>query len=178
MRLPPVDRDSLTPEDQAAWDRVGAERIARQGPYSALAHVPKMAERVAALEEYFRSAAALPAPDRELVILATAREMGAHYPWTRHEIRARQVGTRTEALEAVRANGSLEKLAPRERVLVEIARSLLRNRGLSEELFARGLAELGRQQLVEAVALAGHYSLIGMVVNAFDVTPPENTPTF
>ena len=61
---------------------------------------------------------------------------------------------------------------------MEIVRGLLRARALSDELFARGLTELGRQQLVEAVALAGHYSLIGLVVNGFDVAPPEGSPTF
>lgn len=177
-RLPAVTRDTLSPEDQAVWDRIAAVRTGVRGPFGVLMHVPALADRAAALEDYFRFNAALPAPDRELVILATAREMGARYPWTRHEARGREVGTRTEAIEAVRANGPLEKLTPRERLLVEIVRALLRTRALSGELFARGVDELGRQQLVETVALAGHYSLIGLVVNAFDVEPPYSSPTF
>lgn len=177
-RLPAVTRDALSPEDQAVWDRIAAVRTGVRGPFGVLMHVPALADRAAALEDYFRFNAALPAPDRELVILATAREMGAHYPWTRHEARGREVGTRTEAIEAVRANGPLEKLTPRERLLVEIVRALLRTRALSGELFARGVDELGRQQLVETVALAGHYSLIGLVVNAFDVEPRDSSPTF
>jgi 4-carboxymuconolactone decarboxylase len=141
-------------------------------------HVPALADRVAALEDYFRFNAALPPADRELVIMATAREMGARYPWARHEARGREVGTRTEAIEAVRMNGALEQLTARERLLVEIVRTLLRTRALPDALYARALAELGRQQLIETVALAGHYSLIGLTVNAFDVAAPENTPTF
>jgi 4-carboxymuconolactone decarboxylase len=104
--------------------------------------------------------------------------MGAHFPWTRHEVRAREVGTRPEAVEAVRANGALDGLTDRERLLVEIVRSLVQTRGLPQELFARGQAELGDRQLVEAVALTGHYSLIGLVVNAFEVTAPKNSRTF
>jgi 4-carboxymuconolactone decarboxylase len=110
--------------------------------------------------------------------MATAREMGARYPWARHEARGREVGTRTEAIEAVRLNGTLEQLTARERLLVEIVRTLLRTRALPDALYARALAELGRQQLIETVALAGHYSLIGLTVNAFDVAPPEKTSTF
>ena len=181
-RLPAVSRDTLAPEDQAVWDRIAAVRTGVRtgggGPFGVLMHVPALADRVAALEDYFRFNAALPAPDRELVILATAREMGARYPWTRHEARGREVGTRTEAIEAVRVNGSLEALTPRERLLVEIARSLLRTRSLSDELFARGMAELGREQLVETVALTGHYSLIGLIVNGFDVLAPDGSKTF
>jgi hypothetical protein len=61
---------------------------------------------------------------------------------------------------------------------VEVVRTLLRTHELPDALYARGLAELGRQQLIETVALAGHYSLIGLAVNAFDVAPPENSSTF
>jgi hypothetical protein len=78
----------------------------------------------------------------------------------------------------VRANGGLQGLAPREQLLVEIVRGLLRTRSLSDELFARGMAELGRQQLIETVVLTGHYSLIGLVVNGFDVAPPNDSATF
>ena len=177
-RLPLTNRDELAPDDQAVWDRIAAVRTGVRGPFGVLMHVPTLADRVAALEDYFRFNAALPAVDRELVILVTAREIGARYPWARHETRGREVGTRTEAIEAVRVNGTLEHLTPRERLLVEIARTLLRTRALPDALYARGLAELGRQQLIETVTLVGHYSLIGLTVNAFDVAPPDNSPTF
>ena len=88
------------------------------------------------------------------------------------------MGTRSEAIEAVRFNGTLEQLTPRERLLVEIVRTLLRTRALPEELYSRALAELGRQQLIEMVGLIGHYSLIGLTVNVFDVAPPDDRPTF
>lgn len=177
-RLPAINRDALAPDDQAVWDRIAAVRTGVRGPFGVLMHVPALADRVAALEDYFRFNAALPAVDRELVIMATAREMGARYPWARHEARGREVGTRTEAIEAVRLNGALEQLTARERLLVEIVRTLLRTHTLPDELYTRALAELGRQQLIETVALAGHYSLIGLAVNAFDVAPPENSSTF
>jgi hypothetical protein len=60
-----------------------------------------------------------------------------------------------KAVEAVRANATLPGLTAREGLLVEIVRSLLRTRGLSDELFSLGQAELGHQQLVETVALTG-----------------------
>jgi len=177
-RLPAINRDALAPDDQAVWDRIAAVRTGVRGPFGVLMHVPALADRVAALEDYFRFNAALPAVDRELVIMATARELDARYPWARHDARGREVGTRREAIEAVRLNGTLEQLTARERLLVEIVRTLLRTHALPDELYTRALAELGRQQLIEIVALAGHYSLIGLTVNAFDVTPPENSSTF
>ncbi len=177
-RLQGVNRESLSPEDQTIWDRIAAVRPGVRGPYGVLTHVPGLAERVANLEDYFRFNAALPAADRELVILATARESDAHFAWARHEPRGLEVGTRKVAIEAVRSKGDLEGLMPRERLLVEIVQSLLRTRSLSDELYSRGMAELGRQQLLETITLTGHYSLIGLVINGFDVKLPDDTPTF
>jgi 4-carboxymuconolactone decarboxylase len=179
MRLPAVKREDLSPDDQERWDRIMAGRTSGGGgPYSALIHAPLLADHLATAENYYRKSAALAEADRELVILATAREFETHYPWTRHEIRGRQVGLREEAIETIRAHGTLEKLAPRERLLVEIVRSLLRQHRLSNEIFTLALAELGPQKFVELVALIGHYSTIGSVANAFDVRPPDSSKTF
>jgi 4-carboxymuconolactone decarboxylase len=177
-RLPALTRDKLSTEDQATWDRIMAGRSGSGGPYGILIHVPAMAERFSAVEAYFREGGTLAAPDKELIILAAARELGARFPWSRHEIRARQVGVRPEAIETLRRRGSLDTLTPRERLLVEVARSLLRERNLSDDLFARAQAELGNQQLVEAVGLVGHYNLIASVANTFNLDVPAGTVTF
>lgn len=47
-RLPTVSRDALAPEDQAVCDRIAAVRTSVRGPFGALIHVPKLADRVAA----------------------------------------------------------------------------------------------------------------------------------
>ncbi len=177
-RLPEVTREALAPEAQGVWDRIAAVRTGVRGPYGVLIHVPRLADQVRALEDYFRFEAALPEPERELVILATAREMGARYAWVRHEHRAREVGTAAAAIEAVRGQAALDGLAPRDRLLVEVVRTLLRTHALPDDLFARARAELGDRQLVELVALVGHYCLIGLVLGAFAVPPPDDSPTF
>jgi hypothetical protein len=45
-------------------------------------------------------------------------------------------------------------------------------------LFARAERELSRRQLVEVIALVGHYSTIGFVANTFDIKAPEGSQTF
>lgn len=175
-RLPVLDRNGLPPEDQAVWDRIATVRGGVRGPFGVLMHVPQLADRVRALEDYFRFDGELPAADRELVILATAREMEARYAWARHEHRAHEEGTAQEAVAAVRANGPLDGLTKRDRLLVEITRTVLRTRRLTDPQYAEAVAELGTRQLIELVALAGHYSLIGLTVGAFEVPQPEDLP--
>ena len=177
-RLPAVSRDSLAPEGQEVWDRVASSRGGVHGPHSVLIRVPALSENVRALGDYFRAGGVLPQDDAELAILATVREAGARYAWNRHEPRAREVGARPEAIEIVRAHGALDGLTPHEQLLVELARAVLRTRAVPADLFARGLAELGEQRLVELVALVGYYNLIGVVLNSFEVPPPDASPTF
>ncbi len=177
-RVAPIDPDKLAPADRAIWDRIAAMRsgAAVRGPSAILMNRPDLAGRVATLEDYFRTEAELPAVDRELVILATVRELEARFAWARHEARGKEVGTRGAAIETLRAHNGLDGLTARERVLVEVVQTLLRSHTLSDDLYARALAELGQTQLIEVVALAGQYCIISLVINAFAI--PEDTQTF
>jgi alkylhydroperoxidase family enzyme len=173
-----MSRDKLSVENQAIWDRVMQGRTGGGGPYGVLMYAPKMAEHFSAVEYYFRNQGMLDTKDKELVILACARELGARFPWSRHEIRGREAGVRPEAIEALRAKAPLDALTQHERLMVDIALSLLRERRLSDELFSRALAQLGPERLVETVGLVGHYNLISTVANLFDLGVPLGTVTF
>jgi 4-carboxymuconolactone decarboxylase len=176
--LPEISREQLTSANQAIWDRVMSGRSGGAGPYATLMHAPEMAEWFSRVEGYFRDHGTLAKPDKEMIILAVARELGARFPWSRHEIRARQVSVRSEALETLRANGRLDALTAHERTVIELARSLVRDRTLSDELFTRAQRELGAGPLVEAVGLVGHYNFISMVARTFDLDVPPGTVTF
>jgi 4-carboxymuconolactone decarboxylase len=141
-------------------------------------HVPEMASCFSATEGYFRDRGTLAKGDKEMIILAVARELGARYPWSRHEIRAKEVGVRKEALDALRSHGELDELTPHEKTIIEMARALVHERRLSNELFARAQAELGIAQLIEAVGLVGHYNFISMVARTFELDVPAGTVTF
>jgi 4-carboxymuconolactone decarboxylase len=177
-RLPAVSRDKLGAEHRDIWDRVMSGHSAAGGPYSVLMYAPAMAEHLSTLEDYFRHHGMLDTRDKEIAILAAARQLNARFPWTRHEIRAHEAGVRSEAIEALRANQSLDALTARERLIVDIAHSLLRERHLRDDLFSRALAELGPERLVELVGLVGHYNLISTVANVFDLAAPEGSRTF
>jgi 4-carboxymuconolactone decarboxylase len=177
-RIPRARREDLTPEHQQIWDHINAARSGGGGPYSILLHSPAMAQHIAATEDYFRTSSLLPDADREIIILTAAREVDAHYAWSRHEIRAHNVGIRPEVIEALRAKAPVDKFYGRERLLVEFTRTLMRDHTLPDELFARMESEFGRAKFVEAVGLLGHYITIGTVIRMFDVQPPEGTKTF
>jgi alkylhydroperoxidase family enzyme len=177
-RLRAIAREQLDGAGQEIWDRVMAGRTGGAGPYGTLMHAPEMAECYSRLEGYFRERGTLAKADKEMIILAVARELGARFPWSRHEIRARQVGVRSEALETLRGNGSTDALTAHERIVIELARALVRQRYASDELFSQAEAELGAGPLVEAVGLVGHYNFICMVARTFNLEVAPGTVTF
>jgi 4-carboxymuconolactone decarboxylase len=176
-KLPNATRDGLSAEQLQIWDRIFEGRTGG-GPYSMLMHSPAMAQHFAATEDYFRNHSLLADTDREVIILTAAREVSAHYAWTRHEIRAHKVGIKPEVIEALRARAGVEKFTGKEKLLVEFTRTLMNQHELPDDLFARMENEFGHAKFIEAVGLLGHYITISTVIRMFDVRPPEGSKTF
>ena len=85
-----------------------------------------------------------------------------------------------ETVEGLRRQAPLEALAPEDRLMVELARALAgARRELPEELFNRVLQAKGQRWTIEAIALAGHYTMVGVLIHGFGVvSKPEDEPTF
>jgi len=178
-RLPKPELKNLPGDAKKAWDLSANPDGSVRGPHNALLYVPPLSERIAEHGDHLRNHGALPGSERELAIMATAREGEARFAWQAHERAGLTEGTRPEAIDAVRGKGPLDGLTPRERIIVEVVRSLAREHRIPDELFKRAQAELGTPLLVELVALSGYYGLVGFVLNAFEVDLPANAkPTF
>jgi len=166
-RIPEPARETLTSEGRAVYDGIARSRGALRGPYGVLLNHPALAERVAQLGEQLRFRSLLSGADRELAILAAGREQ-----WAAHEPIALREGTRPEAIATVREAGATASLRPREALIVDTVRMLLREHRLTDAQFARAEAELGRRALLELVTLAGYYGMIAGILNAYEVDLP------
>ena len=178
-RIPPPNRDELSPEARRIYDRIAAARGSVRGPYTVLMHYPALAEQVAALGDQLRGHGLLSGADRELATLAAVREGKAHYAWAAHEGAARREGVRPDAIEALRDGRPADGLTPREAAIIDTVRALIRDHRLTDEQYRRAETEFGREALIELVTLAGLYSLVGLILNAFAVEPAAGSgPTF
>jgi 4-carboxymuconolactone decarboxylase len=178
-RISPPRREDLRPDEQQFWDEVWSHRTLGTGPQSVLMHVPPLAVRIARAGDALRFQGRLPAADRELAMLTTSREVEAPFEWQAHEPIALKEGVRPEAIEAVRSKGILDGLEPREQIVIGVVRSLYREHRIPDDLYQRALTAFGPAELVELVVLAGHYGLLGFMLNGFEVDLPEGSaPTF
>lgn len=176
--LPLPDPDALPPEARALYDRLKAKRGRIDGMYLTLLTHPALAERVSELGTFFRfGPSVLPAAVRELVILWAARRVGAAYEWVKHAPEARRAGLPEAVIEAIRQGTRPRNLTPVQDAVLAAADAALAPASLEPAAQEILEAALGRQGLLEIVALAGFYRMIAGIIFAFDVPLPEGTPS-
>ena len=172
QRIPNVERATLGPDGQAAYDRIAASRGSVRGPFGVLLHHPLLGERVGEVGELLRFHGVLPGADRELAILTTARELRAAVEWVGHAPLALKEGASPEAIEVVRQGLPADDLNPREALVINAVRALFTDHTLSDALYEAVDATFGQQGLIELTVLAGYYGLLGFVLNTLQVDVP------
>jgi 4-carboxymuconolactone decarboxylase len=146
-RIPLVTRDAVLPAERSAYDSFSAGRgiEPRIGPYSIIAHMPELAQRLEALRTYIRKEDSLSQKLQEIVMLTVAREMNCAFIWYAHSATARKAGVRDDIVDGIRERRLLSGLAPEEQIAVSFARELLQNRKVSKPTFDAATAKFGQR---------------------------------
>jgi 4-carboxymuconolactone decarboxylase len=177
-RLPVATRESVPEGQRALFDeltqRMGA--VPRYGPGSVMIHVPEAHRWATRLNDYLRNQSSLPKKVQELTMLVTARALDCQHIWNAHAASARQAGVPDALVDALRDRQVLPELAPDESAVVHFGREFFRTHRVSAGVFQAALEQFGRQGVVELSLIMGNYSLLALLINAFDTDlPPDRT---
>ena len=172
-RLPNVTREGLQAEDQHFFDEIVGSRGSVRGPYGVLLHSPKLAARVAHTGTYVRFDFAIPEALKEVIIIATAREIRNQYEFAAHARLARSHGVSEDTISAIARGTAPAGLAGDEALVVAYVQELLQNRKISDATFNGVMERFGVQNTVDLTGLIGHYLLVGQILTAFEVELPE-----
>lgn len=168
-RIRPITtRDGLTAPQQTSFDAITASRGAVVGPFTVLLHRPELAASAEAMGGYLRYRSPLDATVREAVILTVAALLDCRFELHAHEALARDASVDVDAIRSGRTN----QLRDDVRVAVEIARRLLIDHHIPDDLFARARTHWDEPALLDLIALVGYYQLLAAVLNGFEVMPP------
>jgi 4-carboxymuconolactone decarboxylase len=164
-RVQPVDPQRLTPEQQEVADRIAGTRGRLPGPYTALLHVPALADRVQSLGAYLRWESGLDRGLTELAILVVSQRWSSGYAGDAHEPIALREGVPADLVRLVRSGGDLTQLPDPYRAVAMYAAELATDGRGSDQTFGAVIDQLGTAAAIELTVLIGFYSLISMSLN-------------
>lgn len=175
-RIPLVTREAVAEGERAAYDAFIASRGDRPnvGPYSLIAHLPEMAQRLEALRTYIRGDDSLPQKLQELVMITVAREMGCAFIWYAHAAAARQAGVRDDIVDAIREQREPTNLDASERTVLHFARELLRRRKVSQTTFDAATAQFGQRGTMLLTNLVACYAVLAYNMNTYELEAPAH----
>jgi 4-carboxymuconolactone decarboxylase len=176
MRLPALT--DLSPRQKEISDRITARRGGTRGPFLVWLRSPELCEKVEALGAYCRFESALDPRVRELSLLIAARHFDAQYSWNAHVGKAAELGVSREALTELAENKAPQFTRRDEQVAYQFSTEILRDHFVRDETFAAAIGEFGEQGLVDLIGSLGNYSMLAMLLNAFQVDLQNVEPPY
>jgi 4-carboxymuconolactone decarboxylase len=178
-RMPPIPADKLTGAQKAAIEEFKAARSADiSGPFVPMLRSPEVMNRARAMGDYLRYKSALPPRLSEFVILLTARRWTQQYEWNAHQPLAIRGGLGADIVKAIADGRRPERLADDEDAVYTLFEEVQRNQGVTDATFARAVAKVGEQGVIDVLGITGYYTMLAMVMNTArtplpdGVTPP------
>jgi 4-carboxymuconolactone decarboxylase len=169
-RLDPPNIDTFSQAQQQVHDDISSgPRGSVQGPLGVWLWRPEMASKAQALGQYCRYNSLLQARLSELAILITARYWTSEFEWQHHKPIALEAGLDSELVEAIRVGNAPKFENTDEHLVFQFATELLNNRVVSDATYQSAIEALGKDEVVDLVALLGYYGLISMTINVFHV---------
>ena len=165
-RLPPIPAEKMTAAQRAAVVEFKAARgVDISGPFIPLLRSPEVMNRARAMGDYLRYKSSLPPRLSEFVILLTARRWTQQYEWNAHQAPALQGGLRADIVAAVAEGRRPERLADDEEAVYALWDELQSHQSVSDATYARAVAKLGEQGVIDALGITGYYTMLAMVLN-------------
>jgi 4-carboxymuconolactone decarboxylase len=170
LRVPPLRDDEMDAEQRAIAAEIGGSRRGViGGPFAIWLRTPEIARRVNALSERLRKNSSFEKRLVELIVLINTRHWKAHYAWTTHAEQALDCGLTAEVVDAIRAGTPPPFGRDDEQIIYDIFTEIIGAKVLSDATYARGLAFFGLDKMIEMITTAGLYTMISMMLVAFDV---------
>jgi 4-carboxymuconolactone decarboxylase len=168
-RVPLIEEKSqLAQEHQEIYDAIAASRGFVGGPFPLLLHDPILAQRVADLGAHIRFESPISEVEQKLIILVVAAEINCRYLSGYQTPLARQLGVSNDVIAAIE---NKNELAGPEAKLIAYSRRVVRGQDAGPDLFAAMQTRFGTRGHLMLTATIGYYTMLGQMMNAFDIRP-------
>lgn len=174
-RLPLPGREELDEAGRQAYDRASRPELIMglRGPAGLQLHSPGTAPHLSALNTYLRFHAGFSGREREVAILATAREMDSQFEWVAHEGEALKEGVPPDVVDAIKHRKPVAGLPKEDALLIVLARELWRDHKVQPQTFAQLQSRFGARRMMDLVILMGTYANTAAMLAVVDMQIPE-----
>lgn len=180
-RLAIIPDDQLTPRQLQVMEAIKSGprgKVSQNGPFGIYLHEPEIGDLIQALGGHCRYKTSIEPRLSEFAILCTARLWRAQYEWHAHAVIAEKVGVKPETIRELLA-GRIPKTARKdEKAVFDFVQELYKTRRVGAKNYKRVQALFGDAGMVELVGILGYYGLVAMMLNVFQVQPPEDAPQY
>jgi len=147
-----------------------------QGPFRVWAAQDGIMSAAIDMLEDLRAPAHAPAAAVKIGILVIARHNTCQFEWRTQSVLALKAGVSETAVEAIRSRQRPPLMTVEEAIAYDFSTELMGRRRVSPQTFERAVDVLGRKGLSEFVTAIGFYEMVALVLNAYEVFPPDETP--
>jgi 4-carboxymuconolactone decarboxylase len=173
-RMPPIPADKLTDSQKKAIEEFKAARsVDISGPFIPMLRSPEVMSRARAMGDYLRYKSSLPPRLSEFVILMTARRWTQQYEWNAHQPLAIQGGLHADIVKAIAEGRRPERMAEDEDAVYTLFDEVQRNQGVGDATYARAVAKVGEQGVIDVLGITGYYTMLAMVMNTTRTPLPD-----
>ncbi len=174
-RVPYLTRqDATTPEAEAAWRRLEAERkVPTANLFRALAHAPAPLDGFLSYANALRDESELDPRLRELAILTVGHVTDSAYETAHHQSHALKAGVTPEQLGGIGSFETSEAFDALERAVMRLARESTLRVHVSEERWADVRADLTDKQMVELALTIAWYNSGVRIMALLDIELEE-----
>lgn len=175
-RLPPLDRESVAEEVQAATDHLRGGAVPGRRPLAldaipeimfTMCRFPGLWQRLMDLTiEIQGTAATLPPRDRKVAILRTGWLCQAPYEFGEHVNQAKRIGLTSEEIERITIGSSAPEWDAHDRAILRAAEELHEGAMVSDATWNRLAQRLDEQQLIELLVVIGQFTATAYFQNA------------
>jgi 4-carboxymuconolactone decarboxylase len=174
-RMPPLEESRMSEaQRKSAAALIAGPRKGVFGPFIPLMRSPELMDRLQRVGEYLRFDSGVPARLNEFAMCIVARHWTNQFEWAVHHPLAAKAGVARATLEAIAQGRRPEAMADDETLVHDFLDELLANHGVSDATYARTVAALGEQGLIDLVGLAGYFAALCMVMNVAHTPAPES----
>jgi AhpD family alkylhydroperoxidase len=181
-RVPYLSRQDASPDTQAVWQRVEAERkMPTANIFRALANAPALLDAFLSYANALRDRSELDPRLRELAILTVGHATQSEYEIAHHQSHALKAGVTSQQLAEIASFETSDAFDAVERAVMRLAQESTLKVDVSEERWAEVRAHVSDKQMVElALTIAWYNSGVRIMamlsIDLEDGYPKQSSP--